>query len=101
MKEIKNIRELTADLGRVYAELRAREIEIKEEEIQYLNKFVQETADSAGKEAHRVETAGLQLLDGVQATTYARIRSTAESPVRRSRRYLFSMPMANNFADSK
>ena len=41
------------------------EIEIKEEEIQYLNKFVQETADSAGKEAHRVETAGLQLLDGV------------------------------------
>ena len=45
------------------------EIEIKEEEIQYLNKFVQETADSAGKEAHRVETAGLQLLDGVQATT--------------------------------
>ena len=30
MKEIKNIRELTADLGRVYAELRAREIEIKE-----------------------------------------------------------------------
>ena len=25
------------------------EIEIKEEEIQYLNKFVQETADSAGK----------------------------------------------------
>ena len=45
------------------------EIEIKEEEIQYLNKFVQETADSAGKEAHRVETAGLQLLDGVQAAT--------------------------------
>lgn len=30
MKEIKNIRELTADLGRVHAELRAREIEIKE-----------------------------------------------------------------------
>ena len=30
MKEIKNIRELTADLGRVYAELRAREIETKE-----------------------------------------------------------------------
>lgn len=30
MKEIKNIRGLTADLGRVYAELRAREIDTKE-----------------------------------------------------------------------
>lgn len=62
------------------------EIEIKEEEIQYLNKFVQETADSAGKEAHRVETAGLQLLDGVQATTYARIRSTAGGDFTRTER---------------
>lgn len=62
------------------------EIEIKEEEIQYLNKFVQETADSAGKEAHRVETAGLQLLDRVQATTYARIRSTAGGDFTRTER---------------
>ena len=30
MKEITNIRELTADLGRVYSELRNRSIEIKE-----------------------------------------------------------------------
>ena len=30
MKGIENIRELTADLGRVYAELRERKIEIKE-----------------------------------------------------------------------
>ena len=29
MKGIENIRELTADLGRVYAELRERKIEIK------------------------------------------------------------------------
>lgn len=30
MKGIENIRELTADLGRVYSELRERKIEIKE-----------------------------------------------------------------------
>ena len=30
MKGIENIRELTADLGRVYADLRERKIEIKE-----------------------------------------------------------------------
>ena len=53
------------------------EIDVKEEEVQYLNKFLGETARSAGKEAHPVEQSGVQLLDGTQATTYARIRSTA------------------------
>ena len=75
MKEIKNIRELTADLGRVYAELRAREIETKE---------ASEIANIAGK-----------IINGAKAEMMYR------TPVRRSRRYLFSMPMANNFADSK
>ena len=75
MKEIKNIRELTADLGRLIAELRAREIETKE---------ASEIANIAGK-----------IINGAKAEMMYRIAR------RRSRRYLFSMPMANNFADSK
>lgn len=62
------------------------EIEIKPEEVKPLNKFVKETARVAGKEAHTVSEPGLQLLDGVQATTYARIRSTAGGDFTRTER---------------
>ena len=62
------------------------EIDVKEEEVQYLNKFLGETARSAGKEAHPVEQSGVQLLDGTQATTYARIRSTAGGDFTRTER---------------
>ena len=62
------------------------EIDVKEEEIKPLNKYINETARSAGKEAHRVENSGLQLLDGSQATTYARIRSTAGGDFTRTER---------------
>ena len=62
------------------------EIDVKEEEIQYSRALRSETARSAGKEAHRVEKSGLQLLDGSQATTYARIRSTAGGDFTRTER---------------
>lgn len=62
------------------------EIDITEEEVQYLNQYLQETADSAGKEAHFMSQSGLQLLDGTQATTYARIRSTAGGDFTRTER---------------
>ena len=62
------------------------EIDVKEEEIKPLNKYINETARSAGKEAHRVENSGLQLLDGSQAPTYARIRSTAGGDFTRTER---------------
>ena len=62
------------------------EIDVKDEELRYLNKFLNETARSAGKEAHPVEKSGLQLLDGTQATTYARIRSTAGGDFTRTER---------------
>lgn len=75
MKEIKNIRELTADLGRVYAELRAREIETKE---------ASEIANIAGK-----------IINGAKAEMMYRIARKEKPSIP------FSMPMANNFADSK
>ena len=62
------------------------EIDVTEEEVPYLNEFLQETANSAGKAANPVTTSGLQTLDGVQATTYARIRSTAGGDFTRTER---------------
>lgn len=62
------------------------EIDIKPEEIAPLNKYVGETARVAGKAAKKVSSTGVQLLDGVQATTYARIRSTAGGDFTRTER---------------
>lgn len=62
------------------------EIDVKQEEIKPLNKFVGETAKVAGKKAKKVTEPGLQLLNGVQATTYARIRSTAGGDFTRTER---------------
>lgn len=62
------------------------DIDVKEEEIQYLNEFVYETGQVAGKEAYFVHEPGVQTLDGVQATTYARIRSTAGGDFTRTER---------------
>ncbi len=62
------------------------EIDVQEVEIKYLNKFVKETAKAAKKKAHEVKKAGPQKLDGVQATTYARIRSTAGGDFTRTER---------------
>lgn len=62
------------------------EIDIQEEEVQYMNEFLQETADVAGTEANFIEHAGEQKLDGAQAVTYARIRSTAGGDYKRTER---------------
>ena len=62
------------------------EIDIKEEEIEYINYYIDETGDVAGKKAHHLTQAGVQNLDGVQATTYARIRSTAGGDFTRTER---------------
>lgn len=62
------------------------EIEIKEEEVQYMNEFLEETAQVAGKDANFVTEPGNQNLDGAQAVTYARIRSTAGGDYTRTER---------------
>ena len=62
------------------------EIDVTEEELPYLNEYLLETAKSAGKESYYIGEAGLQTLDGVQATTYARIRSTAGGDFTRTER---------------
>lgn len=65
------------------------DIELTEAEVKYIGDFIGETGDVAGRErgdVHYVEGAGLQHLDGVQATTYARIRSTAGGDFTRTER---------------
>jgi LCP family protein required for cell wall assembly len=62
------------------------EIEVKEEELSQLNKYINETAKVAGKTANSVDSAGKQTLDGVQATTYARIRKTTGGDFQRTNR---------------
>lgn len=62
------------------------EIDVTEEEVPYINEYIPETASSSGKAAKLLSSAGNQLLDGVQATTYARIRSTAGGDFTRTER---------------
>ncbi len=62
------------------------DIEVTEEGVPYISSYIWETAASAGKEETLVQTSGLQTLNGVQATTYARIRSTAGGDFTRTER---------------
>ena len=80
---------VTVDFGivaEVNDQLGGVEIDVKEEEVQYINEFIDETGAVAGKEVNYVQNGGPQLLDGVQATTYARIRSTAGGDFTRTER---------------
>lgn len=62
------------------------EIEIDSYEISAINKYIPETAQASGGSTKLISSSGLQLLNGVQATTYARIRSTAGGDFRRTDR---------------
>lgn len=50
------------------------EVDVSEAEWQAVNMYIDETGMVAGKDAVHLTHAGVQTLDGVQATTYARIR---------------------------
>ena len=50
------------------------EVDVSVAEYKAVNKYIDETGQVAGKKAKHLTHGGLQKLDGVQATTYARIR---------------------------
>ena len=50
------------------------EVNVSIAEYKAVNKYIDETGQVAGKKAKHLTHGGLQTLDGVQATTYARIR---------------------------
>lgn len=62
------------------------EVEVTEAEMKEMNKFIGETAAVANKEANYIKKAGVQTLDGVQATTYARIRKNVGNDYARTGR---------------
>ena len=62
------------------------EIEIKSNEVAEMNKYIKETAQITGKTAKTIPSAGTYTLDGVQATTYGRIRKVGNGDYERTER---------------
>jgi LCP family protein required for cell wall assembly len=62
------------------------EIDVAEDEIDHLNNYTVETSAVTGVTTNKLTKTGLQLLDGVQATSYARIRYTEGSDYKRTER---------------
>lgn len=62
-------------------------IDVKQSEIDDLNKYGHETALNVGGEYERITDSGSQTLDGVQAVTYCRIRKSSGGDSSRSQRY--------------
>lgn len=62
------------------------ELEVKEKEIQEINKYMKEVAEMKKEKATPVIKAGMQLLNGNQATAYARIRKVGEGDFGRAER---------------
>ena len=61
-------------------------IDVEQNEIQYLNSYLDETAKVTGLDTSRVTKAGKQTLDGVQAVAYSRIRYTEGGDYKRTER---------------
>lgn len=57
-----------------------------QEEMNYLNSYIDETASVTGKSATKVTKTGKQTLNGVQAVAYSRIRYTSGGDYKRTER---------------
>ena len=62
------------------------EIDVDEYEIEHLNNYTVETSKVTGKSTKKLTSTGLQKLDGVQATSYCRIRYTQGDDFKRTER---------------
>ena len=62
-------------------------VNVKDNEINDMNHWGPDTAENVGRDYHEITETGKQTLDGVQATTYCRIRKTSGGDAGRSRRY--------------
>lgn len=65
------------------------EVDVMEEEVEYLNGYAVETQDIVGHHTPPVEGPGLQNLNGIQAVAYARIRYTEGDDYKRTERQRF------------
>lgn len=62
------------------------DIDVDEYEIGHLNNYTVETSKVTGKSTTKLTSTGLQTLDGVQATSYCRIRYTKGDDFKRTER---------------
>ena len=62
------------------------EIEIKDYEVEEMNLYIAETAEITGREENMLPGPGVYNLDGVQATTYGRIRKVGNGDYERTER---------------
>ncbi len=62
------------------------EVEVTPEELEYINGYACEIINVTGKDSEGVFDSGVQMLNGVQATAYARIRYTAGDDFKRTER---------------
>ncbi|MBR3254684.1 MAG: LCP family protein [Clostridia bacterium] len=62
------------------------EIEIKDYEVEEMNLYIAETAEITGREENMIPGPGVYNLDGVQATTYGRIRQVGNGDYERTER---------------
>lgn len=62
------------------------EVEIDASEAKWMDFYINETAQVTGREAHSITQPGTYTLDGVQATSYCRIRYTAGDDFKRAQR---------------
>ena len=62
------------------------EIDVDQYEIEHLNNYTVETSKVTGKKTSKLTSTGLQTLDGVQATSYCRIRYTQGDDFKRTER---------------
>ena len=62
------------------------DIDVDETEIEHLNNYIVETSEVTGVKTTPLTQTGLQTLDGVQATSYCRIRYTAGDDFKRTER---------------
>lgn len=75
-----------AALTKVVDLLGGIEIDVDEAEIGHLNNYTEETSKVTGVKTTKLTQTGLQTLDGVQATSYCRIRYTAGDDFKRTER---------------
>ena len=61
-------------------------INVEPEEVNYINQYINETSEVTGLDTEKVTTSGSQILDGVQAVAYARIRYTEGGDYKRTER---------------
>ena len=62
------------------------DIPVEEDELKYINTYIEGTSEVTGIQTENVTSAGTQTLDGVQAVAYARIRYTEGGDYKRAER---------------